>query len=105
MINDTETMPYLIETFATGQAVVRFAEICDHTRTAVHELELIGLLEMHARVVLDLSKTLVMTANWLRWLHGLANQAKKANKEVVVSGMSESLKESAEVLALKYNFV
>ena len=100
-----ETMPYEIEVTSPKQNVVRFAEICDHTRTAVHELELIGLLEMHARIVLDLSQTIVMTANWLRWLAGLAKQGREASKEVVVAGMSESLKECAEVLALKYIFL
>jgi anti-anti-sigma regulatory factor len=100
-----ETMPYAIKVTSPEQAVVRFADICDHTRATLHELELVGLVEMHARVVLDLSKTIVMTANWLRWLAGLTKQAKKANKEIMVAGMSESLKESAEVLALKFIFL
>jgi anti-anti-sigma regulatory factor len=100
----SEKAPYMIETLAPGQAVVRFSEICDHTRTTAHEKQLSGLVEAHSHIACDLSQTRVMTSDWLRWLGRLTIKAKKINKEFVVVGVSESLLESADALALKGKF-
>ena len=97
----TDLIPYIINEPTPGQVIVQFAEICDHTLLSAHEKQLSDLVGAHSRIMFDLRKTLVMTANWLRLLATLTSKAHELNKVVVVLGMSKSLMESADVLALR----
>lgn len=98
------SVPYTIEHPTQTHAVIRVAQICDHTRTSDHEKELLALLEANTHVACDLSASWAVTASWFRWFGTLALQTQQSGKVFVLVNASEGLIETIEVLNLKKTF-
>jgi anti-anti-sigma regulatory factor len=96
--------PYTIEQIGPERAIVRFAKFCDHERSGQYEKQLSALVETHDCIACDLSQTQSMKSDWLRWLCRMTLKAKKLDKEFVMVGVSESIKDLADVLAIEDKF-
>lgn len=95
-----ESQPFRIEQLDGKRAVVQFAPICDHARTKEHEDNLSQLVERADIVAADLSGTTSISSDWLRWLGRLTIKAQQTGKVFAVIGMNETVRSTADVLAL-----
>lgn len=93
--------PFVIEVIDPDRTIVRVAPICSHPRTRDAEADLEAAVDSTAgTVAVDLSKTEVLTSEWFRFLNALTIRAAGSGKRLVVVGMSNTLKKTADALAL-----
>ena len=94
--------PYgiLTPTEGTDKAIVTVGEYCDAPRTAEDERILEQLLKARSRVVVDLSRTVVMTSEWFHLWARLTAKAKGMGKILGIVGLSMALKKTADYLGV-----
>ena len=90
---------YEIEQREDG-VVLRFPEYVDELRTQADDDEAFNLVDEHERIVIELSNSIEVVSRWLKLFHRMAIRAKSAGKQVFLVGASESIRESADFLAL-----
>jgi len=95
-----DELPYEIERRDERHAIVRFAEICDHERTDDRRRELNELVSTFDQIVCDLTHTRTIVSGWIRLLESLSVEAEKTGKRFVVAGVSDTVKESADVIGV-----
>lgn len=94
-----DEVPYEINDLDEGRTIIRFAEICDHRRDRwVPALD--KLVETTDQIVCDLSDTDSMASGWFRLLERLTLNAKNSGKRFLVANVSESLRETADVIGV-----
>jgi anti-anti-sigma regulatory factor len=95
-----EDQPYAVTHPTDDRAIVHFAPICDHARTKRHEDELSTLVETNQAVACDLSQTIQIASDWLRWLARLQAKAKDSGKIFGLAGLNQNVLATADVLGL-----
>lgn len=98
--------PFTIESPTAAMTIVRVAEICSQKRTRSHEERLEEAVDSCSdKIVLDLTSTQVFTSEWFRFAYALTDRAARAGKRVILAGMSTTLSETADALALRGKLV
>jgi anti-anti-sigma regulatory factor len=95
-----DDVPYRIERADERRAIVRFAEICDHERTAERRRALNELIATVDEVVCDLTNTRTIVSGWIRLLEQLSVDAERMGKRFIVAGVSEIVKKSADIIGV-----
>lgn len=93
---------FTLERVAEDRYVVRVAAYCGGgSRSEADEAVLTdALASCQGAVAIDLTGTKVCTSVWLRFFGRLAQAAKRLGKRVVLVGMSETVANTTDALAL-----
>ena len=92
--------PYVVERLDDDRVIVRLPEYLDEPRTEAHGIELQELVEGTRSVAVDATRSMAISSDWIRFLFRLTSVAEQSGKLVGIVGLSEVLKESADVLGI-----
>lgn len=94
-----DDMPFVIEEDGY-RAVVRFAQICDHERTAELRKQLFDVVDKTSQIVCDLGQTGTIVSGWLRLLENLTERAEASGKRFVLASVRPSVRETSDIIGV-----
>ena len=94
-----DDMPFVIEEDGY-RAVVRFAQIGDHERTAELRKQLFDVVDKTSQIVCDLGQTGTIVSGWLRLLENLTERAEASGKRFVLASVRPSVRETSDIIGV-----
>ena len=89
------SVPFQIEEFPGNRCLLRFNEVVESLRPH-HRLRLEELLGERNAILVDLSRTNVLTSGWLRFLCILTVTAGQSGKVLAITGIGTNIATCAE---------